>query len=107
MGRLNVKVKQNNGKVCMRLTGELNGSGACQMENALERLRHVAEASRLTLDFSGIREFDYFGVVQSARAIRAQRRRFFEISLTGLKETTESLFKRFGLENGTLPRSQL
>jgi anti-anti-sigma regulatory factor len=107
MGRFNVKVNQNNGKVFMRFTGELNGSGACQMEYALERLRDVAEASRLTLDFSGIRQFDYFGVVQSARAIRAQRHRFFEISLTGLKETTESLFKRFGLENGKFIGSQL
>jgi anti-anti-sigma factor len=105
--RFNLKVISNNGKVFLRLKGDLNGSGACQMEHALERLRHVPKTSRLTVDLSGIRDLDCFGVVHFAKAIRRQRYRFSKISLTGLKETTESLFKRFGLENGKVTHVQL
>jgi ABC-type transporter Mla MlaB component len=77
------------------------------MENTLQRLRDVAKASTLTVDFSGIRNLDYFGVVQSAKAIRSQRYRFLEISLSGLDATEENLFKRFGLKNGKVTRVQL
>jgi anti-anti-sigma factor len=105
--RFNLKVISNNGKVFLRLKGDLNGSSACQMENTLERLRHLPQTSRLTVDLSGIRGLDYFGVVHFAKAIRRQRYRFSEISLTGLKENTEGLFKRFGLENGKVNRGQL
>lgn len=105
--KFNLKVKRTNDKVLIRLTGYLNGSGSCQMENTLERLRDLPKAGKLTVDLSGIRDFDYFGVVHFAKAIRRQRCRFFEISLTGLKETTENLFKRFGLENGKVTYVQL
>lgn len=105
--RINLKVKQSNGNVLLRLRGDLNGSGACQMEHVLEKLRDVPRTSRLTIDLSGIRDFDYFGVVHFARALRGQRYRFYEISLRGLEATRESLFKRFGLENGKVTRVQL
>ena len=105
--RFNLKVISNNGKVFLRLKGDLNGSSACQMEHALERLWDAAKVSRLTVDFSGVRHFDYFGVAHSAKAIRRQRYRFPEISLSGLEATTENLFKRFGLENGKVNRGQL
>lgn len=82
--RFNLKVISNKGKVFLRLEGDLNGSSACQMENTLERLRHLPQTSRLTVDLSGIRDLDYFGVVHFAKAIRRQRYRFSEISLTGL-----------------------
>jgi ABC-type transporter Mla MlaB component len=105
--RFALKVKSNNDKVFLRLSGDLNGSGACQMEYALESLQNSAKGSRLTVDFSGVRHFDYFGVVQSAKAIRRQRYRFLEISLTGLEATAENLFKRFGLASGKVTRGQL
>ena len=105
--RFNLKVISNNGKVFLRLKGDLNGSSACQMEHALERLRDVAKTSRLTVDLTGILDLDYFGVVHFAKAIRGQRYRFSEISLTGLKKTIESLFKRFGLENGKVTHVEL
>ena len=105
--RFNLKAISNNDEVFLRLSGELNGSGACQMEHALERLRDEAKASRLTVDFSGIRHFDYFGVAQSARAIRRQRYRFPVISLSGLEAITENLFKQFGLENVKVKRGKL
>ena len=105
--RFNLKVMRNNDKVLLRLKGDLNGSSACQMEHALERLWDAAKVSRLTVDFSGVRHFDYFGVAHSAKAIRRQRYRFPEISLSGLEATTENLFKRFGLENGKVNRGQL
>ena len=105
--RFNLKVISKKGKVFLRLKGDLNGSSACEIENTLERLSHVPKTLRLTVDLSGIRDLDYFGVVHFAKAIRRQRYRFSEISLTGLKESTESRFKRFGLGNGKVTLAQL
>ncbi len=105
--RFGLKIMRNNANVLLRLRGDLNGSGACQMEHALERLRDVPKAARLTIDLSGIRDFDSFGVVHFAKAIRGQRYRFHEISIRGVEATTESLLKRFGLENGRVTRVQL
>ena len=103
----NLKVTENKDNVLLRIKGGLDGSGACELENVLKRLRNVPKAGRLTLDLSGIRDFDYFGIVHFARAIRRQKKHFHEICLTGLEATTENLFKRFGLENGKVTRAFL
>lgn len=106
-GRFNLKVIRNSDTVFLRLKGNLNGSGACEMEHALERLQHIPKAARLTVDLSGIRDFDYFGVVHFAKAMRVQIKRFREVSLTGLEGSAENLLKNFGLENGKLTLVQL
>jgi len=98
---------RDNDKLLLRLRGDLNGSSACQMENTLERLRDLPKAGKLTVDLGGISDFDYFAAVHFARSIRRQRYRFFEISLTSLKESAENLFNRFSLENGKVTYVQL
>lgn len=92
-------IGQENGSVSVRIVGDLDGRGACQVERALDRLSHLSKAAKLTVDLGGMREFDYFGVVTFAKAMRAQINRFREVSLTGLEGSRENLFKRFGLEN--------
>lgn len=105
--RFGLRFRRNKDNLFFRLRGKLDGSGACQMEQALDRLRNVTKDARLTVDLSEIREFDYFGIVHFAKVIRGRRYRFSEISLSGLEGGTERLFKRFGLTNGKLTRFQL
>jgi anti-anti-sigma regulatory factor len=105
--RFGLRFRRDKDNLFFRLRGKLDGSGACQMENALDRLRDVANHARLTVDLSEVREFDYFGIVHFAKVIRRRRYRFREISLSGLEGGAERLFKRFGLANGKVSRLQL
>jgi anti-anti-sigma regulatory factor len=102
-----LRFRQNKDNLFFRLRGKLDGSGACQVEHALDRLRDVSNHARLTVDLSEVREFDYFGIVHFAKVIRGRRYRFREISLSGLGTGTERLFKRFGLANGKVTRFQI
>ena len=105
--RFGLGFMQNKDSLFFRLRGKLDGSGACEMENALDRLGDASKDARLTVDLSGIREFDYFGIVRFAKVIRGRRYRFKEICLSGLESGAERLFKRFGLANGKVTRFQL
>lgn len=96
---LRLTIEQENGSVYLRLEGDLDGRGAGQVERSLDRLGNLSKAATLTVDLGGMREFDYFGVVTFATAMRAQMNRFREVSLTGLEGSPENLFKRFGLKN--------
>jgi anti-anti-sigma factor len=106
-GRMQLKIKRDNGKVVMSLNGYLDGSGACQVEHALRRLKKIPKDSKLIFDLGRVRNFEYFGIAILAKSIRNQRKCFQEISLTGLPPSTENVFKRFGLENGKVTRAPL
>jgi len=69
----------------VRIEGALDGRGACQMERSLERLSSLSKAAKLTVDLRSMHEFDYFGVVTFAKAMRVQTNRFLEVSITGLE----------------------
>jgi anti-anti-sigma regulatory factor len=105
--RFGLGFMRNKDNLFLRLRGKLDGSGACQMENALDRLGDASQDASLTVDLSGIREFDYFGIVHFAKVIRGRRYRFREICLSGLEGGAERPFKRFGLANGKVSRFQL
>ena len=105
--RFSLRFVRNNHNLFLRFRGKLDGSGACEIENALDRLGDASKDARLNVDLSGIREFDYFGIVRFAKVIRGRRYRFKEICLSGLESGAERLFKRFGLANGKVTRSQL
>ena len=102
---INLKIMRSNGNVFMRIEGHLDGSGACQVERVLERLREKTRNCMLIFDLRGIRNFEYFGIAILAKIIRGQRRHFQEISLTGLQASTESGFRRFGVENDKIVRT--
>ena len=102
-----LRFRRNKDNLLFRLRGKLDGSGACQMEHALDRLRDVPNHARLTVDLSGVRDFDYFGIVHFAKVLRGRRYRFGEICLSGLESGAEKLFKRFGLANGKVTLFQL
>ena len=105
--RFGLRFRRNRDNLFFRLRGKLDGSGACQMENVLNRLQDVPNDARLAIDLSEVREFDYFGIVHFDKVIRGRRYRFREISLSGLEGGAERLFKRFGLANGIVTRSLL
>jgi anti-anti-sigma regulatory factor len=105
--RFGLRFRRNKDNLFLRLRGKLDGSGACQMENALDRLQDVPNHARLTVDLGGVREFDYFGIVHFVKVLRGRRYRFSEICLSGLESGAERLFKRFGLANGKVTRFQL
>jgi len=92
-------IEQENGRVSVRIVGDLDGRGAGQVQRSLDRLSHLSKAAELTVDLSALRDFDYFGVVTFAKTMRTQLNRFREVRLTGLEGPSEKLFKRFGLDN--------
>lgn len=96
--RMQLKIPTDNGKLGMRLNGNLDGSGACQVEHALHRLQETSKNRNLVIDFHGIRNFEYFGIAILAKSIKTQGKYFQQINLTGLLPSTENVFKRFGLE---------
>ena len=104
---INLKIMQSKGDVFMRIEGHLDGSGACQEERALKRLHEKTRNCKLILGLRGIRNFEYFGIAILAKNIRSQRRHFQEVSVTGLQTSTESIFKRFGVENDKIVRAFL
>ena len=99
--RIRLKIQGDHGKVVVRLNGYLDGSGACQVDHALQRLQETSKGCRLSLDLGGIRNFEYFGIAILAKSIKSQRSHFEEIILTGLQASTENVFKRFGLPSTT------
>lgn len=105
-GPMHLKIQGDNGKVVLYLSGSLDGSSACQVEHAIERLEVTPEGRQLVFDFSRVQNFEYFGIALLAKSLRSHKRHFQEISLTGLQTSTEGIFKRFGLENGKVTRVQ-
>jgi anti-anti-sigma factor len=104
--RSQLEIQRENGKVVIHLKGNLDGSSVCQVDHAMKRLEKTPEGCQLVFDLGGVRNFEYFGIVLLAKSLRSQKNRFQEISLTGLRRSTESIFKRFGLENGKVTRFQ-
>jgi anti-anti-sigma factor len=98
-GRMQLKIQRNNGKVVMYLNGNLDGSGACQVERALERLKDLPGNCELIFDLSGIRNFEYFGVAILAKYIRKQKDNFQKVSLIGQQISVQNVFRHFGLES--------
>lgn len=96
--RLNLKILETGGQVVMRLNGCLDGSGACQVEQALQQLQKEARGKKLRFDLGGVRKFEYFGIALLARGIKSQKGHFQEVVLTGLRAPTDKVFRRFGLE---------
>jgi len=104
--RSQLEIQRENGKVVIYLKGNLNGSSACQVDHALKRLEKTPEGCELVFDFGGVRNCEYFGIALLAKSLRSHKNRFQEISVIGLQTSTESIFKRFGLENGKITRAE-
>jgi anti-anti-sigma factor len=96
---MQLKIKRDNGKVVMHLKGNLDGSGACQVERALERLQDLSGNCMLIFDLRGVRSFEYFGVAILAKCIKRQKNNFQQVSLIGLQLSVENVFRHFGLES--------
>jgi anti-anti-sigma factor len=94
---MQLRIHQNNGSLVIHLRGNLDGTGACQIERALEALPGRSRDKALTIDLSGVHRFEYFGIALLAKRIRRERHHFHEISLTGLQKPTQNVFRRFGL----------
>jgi anti-anti-sigma factor len=102
MGRnrhFKLNVSSNNHTLFVRITGHLDGSTACELEQALQDRQDASTADELNVDLSGVHRFDYFGIAVFAKVMRGQRNRFNHISFTGLQPSTENVFRRLGLEN--------
>jgi anti-anti-sigma factor len=96
---MQLRIQQNNGEVSMHLKGKLDGSGACQVENALERLKDLPRNRKLIFDLGGVRSFEYFGVAMLAKSIRRKRNKFQQISFIGLQTSVANVFRHFGVES--------
>lgn len=90
---MDIKIQKNSGNVSIQLKGNLDGSTACQVEQALDFIRGSG-ISRLVIDFALVRRLEFFGVALLAHALKNCRH---QVTLTGLKPSGEKLFKRFGL----------
>ena len=93
---MEIKVQKLSGKVFVQLSGILNGSTACEIEQVLQSLVEGG-GTNLVLDFSGVGKVEYFGVVILARVLRSQGNQFGSITIAGLQPSVEKIFKRFGL----------
>lgn len=98
---MRLQVDKNNEKVLVTLKGNLDESGACQVEHALDGLREVSRGNKVVVDLSGVHSFEYFGIASFTKVIRGQINYFDEITLTGLHGSIENVFKRFGFKNGS------
>lgn len=99
MASMQLKIQRGNGKVVMHLKGNLDGSGACQVESALERLQDLPKNCKLIFDLRGVRNFESFGVAILSKSIRRQKNRFQQVSLMGLQISVENVFRNFGLDS--------
>ena len=97
--RSQLEIQRDNGKVVIYLKGNLDGSSACQVESALERLQGLPGNGKLIFDLRGVRSFEYFGVAILAKSIRRQKNNFQQVSLIGLQISVEDVFRHFGLES--------
>lgn len=99
MAAIQLKIHRENGKVVMRLKGNLDGSLACQVERALERIQDLPGNCRLIFDFREVRSFEYFGVALFAKSIRRQKHNFQQVNFIGLQISVDNVFRRFGLKS--------
>jgi anti-anti-sigma factor len=97
-GRMQVRIQGDRDAVVVRLRGSLDGSSACQVEQALHRVLEKSRGARLIFDLGGVHTYEYFGVAMLAGSVRSQRNHFKEISFQGAPTSTESLFRRFGVD---------
>ena len=93
---MEIKVQRLSGKALVQLSGILNGSTACEIEQVLQSLVEGG-GTKVILDFSGVGKVEYFGVVVFAKVLRNQGNQFGSITLAGLQPSVEKIFKRFGL----------
>ncbi|HYA02029.1 MAG TPA: STAS domain-containing protein [Syntrophobacteria bacterium] len=96
-GRMRVSIDGDRDTVVMRLQGNLDGSSACEVEQALDRVVDKTTGRKLVFDLGGVRTYEYFGVAILAKTIRNQRNHFQEVLLKGLSAATENVFKHFGV----------
>jgi len=90
---MEIEIQKKNGDVSIQLKGNLNGSTACQIEQALNFIKGSG-VTNLVIDFARVRKLEFFGVALLANALKSRRN---QITFTGLKPSAEKLFKHFGL----------
>jgi len=106
-GRMQVSIQGGRDTVVMRLRGNLDGSSACQVEQALHRLLEKSKGRKLVFDLGGVHTYEYFGVALLARSIRSQRNHFKEISFQGIPPSTENVFRSFGIDGSSPAASRI
>ena len=93
---MEIKVQKLSGKSFVQLSGILNGSTACEIEQVLQSLVEGGD-TKLILDFTGVGKVESFGVVVFAKVLRSQGNQFGSITLAGLQPSVEKIFKSFEL----------
>jgi len=106
-GRMQVSIQGDRDTVVMRLRGNLDGSSACQVEQALHRLLEKSKGRKLVFDLGGVHTYEYFGVAILAKSIRSQRSHFKEISFQGMPTSTENVFRSFGIDGSSAAASRV
>ena len=99
-GAMEINIQKQSGDVSIQLKGNLNGSTACQVEQALDFIQD-SSFSRLEIDFAQVHKLEFFGVALLANALKRQRS---HVTFTGLKPSAKKLFIRFGLLASPLPQ---
>jgi anti-anti-sigma factor len=99
---MQITFQKQSREVLVLLNGTLDGSTACEIEHAMQRLMETG-GTKLVFDFSGVRNVEYFGVAIFAKVVRGQRSQFSEITFAGLRPAAQKLFKRFVLPGPQLP----
>jgi anti-anti-sigma factor len=96
--RMQVTIQGDRDTVVMRLQGNLDGSSACEVEQALHRVMGKATGRKLIFDLGGVHTYEYFGVALLAKSIRDQKNHFQEVLLKGLSAATENVFRNLGVD---------
>ena len=94
---MQLKIRETGGALVLSMIGKLDGSSVWQIKQALEDLSKTSKTHRLQVDFRGVRQWERFGVAILAKNLKGLAIHFREISLTGLSEALETVFRSAGL----------
>lgn len=89
--------EEGNGRLILRIKGELDGSSVIQLGTFLKEAAN-SHIAYLTLDFSQVLGFEYTGIALSVAVLEFYAEDFSNIICHGLPENIARIFKGLGIE---------
>lgn len=81
-----IGIHRKNGKLDLRLTGDFDGTSACELLNVLKE--KIGETEMIVVDASGLKEVYPFGVDTFRNNLYRLKHQSFRLSFTGNKADT-------------------
>lgn len=102
---MQLKIRQTKEAIVLCVSGKLDGSTAWQIKRVLDHRLQGRKISKLQVDFQRVRQWESFGVATLAKHLKSMAAHFQEITLTGMDDTLEKIFRSVGLGIHTLAAS--